>query len=70
MVERTPRQHETVTTMIDIAGRMADQTMQIARRDIDELGDVTLSVDERARLTDALLHIDKAAHDLHRLLES
>lgn len=32
-----------------------------------QLGEVTLTDEEDARLVDALRHIDTAAHDLHRL---
>jgi len=67
MPERTERQHATVTTMIDIAERMAMQTQLIARRDVIEVGEVELSDEEDARLAEALLHIDQAAADLHRL---
>jgi hypothetical protein len=67
MPERTERQHATVTTMIDIAEQMAMQTMRIARRDVVEIGDVELTSDEDAKLAEALLHIDQAAGDLHRL---
>jgi hypothetical protein len=67
MPDRTPRQHATVTTMIDIAGRMALETQTIARRDIVELGDVELTPEEDAKLADALMHIEHAAEDLRRL---
>jgi hypothetical protein len=67
MPDRTERQHATVTTMIDIAQRMAEQTKLIARRDVVEVGDVTLTDQEAATLAEALLHIDQAANDLHRL---
>jgi hypothetical protein len=67
MPERSERQQATVTTMIDIAERMAKQTMLIARRDVVELGEVELTAEEDARLAEALLHIDQAAGDLHRL---
>jgi hypothetical protein len=67
MLDRTERQHATVTTMIDIAEGMAAQTMRIARRDVVELDDVTLTEEEDAKLGEALLHIDQAATDLHRL---
>lgn len=67
MPDRTERQHATVTTMIDIAGRMAAQTMLIARRDVVELGDLELTDEEAATLDEALLHIEQAATDLRRL---
>ena len=67
MPERTERQHATVTTMIDIAERMAAATQLIARRDVLEVGDVELTDDEEARLADALMHIETAASDLQRL---
>ena len=67
MKDRTARQHATVTTMIDIAGRMAMETQTIARRDIVELGDVELTQEEDARLADALMHIEHAVGDLRRL---
>jgi hypothetical protein len=67
MPARTAKQQATVTTMIDIAARMAMQTKGIARRDIVELGEVELSDEEDARLSDALLHIEKAVDDLQRL---
>jgi hypothetical protein len=67
MPDRTERQHATVTTMIDIAQRMAEQTKLIARRDVVEVGAVTLTDREEAILAEALLHIDQAAKDLHRL---
>jgi len=67
MPDRTERQHATVTTMIDIAQQMAAQTMLIARRDVVEVGDVTLTDQEATILAEALLHIDQAAKDLHRL---
>jgi hypothetical protein len=67
MTERTERQHATVTTMIDIAERMAAQTQLIARRDVVEVGAVELTEDERARLAEALRHIETAAADLQRL---
>jgi hypothetical protein len=67
MPDRTERQHATVTTMIDIAEGMAAQTMRIARRDVVELGDVTLTEEEDAKLGEALLHIEQAANDLRRL---
>lgn len=67
MPDRTPKQQATVTTMIDIAEGMAAQTMRIARRDVVEVGDVELSVEEDARLGEALLHIEQAAGDLRRL---
>jgi hypothetical protein len=67
MSERSERQHATVTTMIDIAEGMATQTMRIARRDVVEVGEVELTAEEDAKLAEALLHIDQAARDLHRL---
>ena len=67
MSERTERQHATVTTMIDIAERMAVQTQLIARRDVVEVGEVELTDEEDAKLAEALLHIDRAAMDLRRL---
>ena len=67
MTERSERQHTTVTTMIDIASGMAMQTQRIARRDVVELGEVKLTDEETARLSDALLHIEQAAEDLRRL---
>jgi hypothetical protein len=67
MPARTERQHATVTTMIDIAERMATQTMLIARRDVVEVGDLELTAEEDAKLAEALLHIDQAAKDLRRL---
>jgi hypothetical protein len=67
MPDRTARQHATVTTMIDIAVRMAAQTKLIARRDVVELGDVELTDEEEAALGEALLHIEQAAGDLRRL---
>lgn len=67
MPERTDRQHATVTAMIDIAERMAEATQLIARRDVVEVGDVQLTDDEEARLAEALMHIETAASDLHRL---
>jgi hypothetical protein len=67
MPDRTTRQHATVTTMIDIAERMAEQTKLIARRDVVELGDVELTDEEESALDEALLHIEQAAHDLRRL---
>jgi hypothetical protein len=67
MADRTERQHATVTTMIEIAARMAMETKGIARRDIDELGEVELTEQEHATLSDALLHIEKALKDLQRL---
>ena len=67
MPERTERQDATVTTMIDIAERMALQTQLIARRDVVEVGEVELTDEEDAKLAEALLHIDQAAGDLRRL---
>ena len=67
MLERTDRQHATVTAMIDIAERMAAATQRIARRDVMEVGDVELTDDEGARLAEALMHIETAAADLQRL---
>jgi hypothetical protein len=46
---------------------MAEQTKLIARRDVVEVGDVTLTDKEAANLAESLLHIDQAAKDLHRL---
>lgn len=66
-MHRTEKQQATVATMIDIAQRMAAQTLLIARRDVVEVGDVELTDEEDARLADALRHIDQAAGDLHRL---
>ena len=66
-MKRTERQHATVTTMIDIAERMAAATQLIARRDVVEVGDVQLTDEEEARLAEALLHIETAASDLQRL---
>ena len=60
MADRTERQHAPVTTMIEIAARMAMETKGIARRDIDELGEVELTEHEHATLSDAQLHIEKA----------
>lgn len=65
--ERTERQRATVTTMIDIAERMAAATQLIARRDVVEVGDVQLTDEEEARLAEALMHIETAASDLQRL---
>lgn len=70
MADRTERQHATVTTMIEIAARMAMETKGIARRDIDELGEVELTEQEHATLSDALWHIEKALKDLQRLRET
>jgi hypothetical protein len=70
MTDRTDRQSATVATMIDIAEGMAAQTMRIARRDVVELGTVSLSAEEDARLGEALLHIEQAAGDLRRLRDS
>jgi nicotinic acid mononucleotide adenylyltransferase len=67
MPDRTAKQHATVTTMIDIAQRMAMQTKLIARRDVVELGDVTLTDEEDAVLVEALRHIQTAAKDLQQL---
>ena len=67
MRDRTAKQHATVTTMIDIAARMALETQTIAIRDIAELGEMELTEEEDARLADALLHIEHAAEDLRRL---
>ena len=67
MPDRSVRQHETVTTMIDIAQRMAIQTQLVARRDVVEVGDVSLTDEGEAALSEALRHIDQAAKDLHRL---
>ena len=70
MPDRTERQDATVTTMIDIAERMAAATKLIARRDVVELGDVELTDEEGARLGEALLHIEQAAGDLRRLKDA
>jgi hypothetical protein len=70
MADRTERQHATVTTMIEIAARMALETKGIARRDIDELGEVEPTEQEHATLSDALWHIEKALKDLQRLREA
>lgn len=70
MPGRTPRQQATVTTMIDIAADMATQTQRIARRDVVELGEVELTVEEDVRLADALVHIEQAAADLQRLRQT
>lgn len=67
MPDRTSRQQATVATMIDIASQMATQTQRIARRDVIELGEVELTDEERARLGDALLHIEQAVGDLRQL---
>jgi hypothetical protein len=67
MTERTEHQHATVTTMIDIAERMAAATQLIARRDVVQVGDVELTDEEEARLAEALMHIETAASDLQRL---
>lgn len=67
MPNRSAKQHDTVTRMIDIAEGMAAQTMRIARRDVAELGDVELTDAEDAALAEALLHIEQAAGDLRRL---
>jgi nicotinic acid mononucleotide adenylyltransferase len=67
MPDRTAKQHATVTTMIDIAQRMAMQTKLIARRDVVELGDVTLTDEEDTVLAEALRHIQTAAKDLRQL---
>jgi hypothetical protein len=67
MPDRTARQQATVTTMIDIAAGMAMQTQRIARRDVVEVGEVELTDEEGAKLSDALLHIEKAVEDLQRL---
>jgi ketosteroid isomerase-like protein len=68
MPDRTERQRATVATMIDIAQRMAAQTKLIAQRDVVEVGDVMLTAQEQAAIAEALLHIDQAASDLHRLM--
>jgi len=52
MPERTTRQHVTVTTMVDIAARMAMQTQRIARRDVVEVGEVELTDEEDAKLSE------------------
>ena len=67
MPDRTPRQQATVTLMIDIAAQMALQTKRIAGRDVAEVGDVELTDEEDATLSDALLHLEKALKDLRRL---
>jgi aspartate carbamoyltransferase regulatory subunit len=67
MPDRTARQQATVTTMIDIAAQMAMQTKRIARRDVVEVGEVELTDEEIAKLSDARLHIEKAVKDLRRL---
>lgn len=67
MPDRTAKQQATVTTMIEIATRMAMQTMGIARRDVVELGTVELTEEEDATLADALRHIETAVEDLRRL---
>lgn len=67
MPDRTARQQATVTTMIDIAAGMAMQTKRIARRDVVEVGEVELTDEEDAKLSDALLHIEQALGDLKRL---
>ncbi len=67
MPQRNARQHATVTTMIDIAERMALQTQLIARRDVVEVGKVELTDEEDAKLAEALPHIDQAAMDLRQL---
>ena len=67
MPDRTARQQATVTLMIDIAAQMAMETQRIARRDVVEVGEVELTGEEDAKLSDALLHIEKAAADLRRL---
>jgi hypothetical protein len=69
MANRTAKQHATVTTMIDIAERMAKQTMLIARRDVVEVGVVELTDEEDATLVEALRHIETAVKDLRRLRE-
>lgn len=70
MPERSERQQATVALMIEIAEQMAAQTMRIARRDVVEVGVVTLTEEEDARLVEALRHIDTASQDLHRLRRS
>jgi hypothetical protein len=67
MPDRSAKQHATVTTMIDIAQGMAMQTMRIARRDVVEVGDVTLTDEEDAALSVALRHIQTAVKDLQQL---
>ena len=67
MKDRTEKQRATVTTMIEIARRMAASTQLIARRDVLELGEVELTDEENSALGEALLHIDQAANDLRRL---
>ena len=66
MPDPSDRTRVTVTTMIDIAERMAAQTMRIARRDVVELGDVELTDEEAATLDETLVHIEQAAGDLRR----
>jgi hypothetical protein len=53
--------------MIDIAAQMAMQTQRIAGRDVAEVGEVELTDEEDAKLSDALSHIEKAVEDLRRL---
>jgi hypothetical protein len=67
MSDRTARQKATVTMMIDIAVGMAMQTQRIARRDVVEVGEVELTDEEHAKLSDALRHIETAVQDLRRL---
>ena len=67
MPARTARQQATVTLMIDIAAGMAMQTQRIARRDVVEVGEVELTDEENAKLSDALRHIETAMKDLQRL---
>lgn len=67
MPDRNARQQATVTMMIDIAAGMAMQTQRIARRDVVEVGEVDLTDEEDAMLSDALLHIEQALRDLKRL---
>lgn len=67
MPDRTARQQATVTTMIDIAAQMAMQSKRIALRDVAEVGEVELTDEEDAKLSDALLHVEKAVEDLRRL---
>lgn len=55
MPDRTAPQQSTVTTLIDIAAQMAIQTQRIARRDVVEVGEVELTDEERAMLSDALV---------------
>ncbi len=67
MPDRSRRQQATVATMIDIASQMAMSTQRIARRDVVELGEVDLTVEEDAELSEALLHVEQAVRDLRQL---